>query len=154
MSHEIIHTLIVPLQAIAAIAFLVALVSLALLIYANPLGATAQEILYLRANALKTPLGLLAVIVLLESMQFLIPALVAYKLVPIDEATFDATLATFNGAVDLLQAVLLVAASMLTIRIFKRYTRRGVRAWADRATTELVSATRRRKIRPGDARER
>ncbi|HVL88161.1 MAG TPA: hypothetical protein VM681_09205 [Candidatus Thermoplasmatota archaeon] len=142
MAFETLEEFLPPLSALAALAFVVVVVRLAMLLYANPLGAFAQEILYLRANALRLPLALLAVFLLLESVQALLPFLVTYQLVP---SIDDRTLKTITTALGLLQAVLLVAASLLMIRIFSRYTKRGVQQLVRRATDELVRATRRRR---------
>lgn len=108
------------MHAFAGALFLAMLVRLALLLGATPVGTMQPEILYLRSEVFRPLAWLVLVLLVLEAVQLLLPALVQADLLrtPLD--------ALGAAVIDLLQALLLIVVAAGTLRAFKPYSRRSL----------------------------
>jgi hypothetical protein len=139
-------TLLVLLQAAAALGFLGALLRLGLLLGATPVGAMRQEILYVRGAVFRPLVRLLVVLLVLEAAELLLATL--GWLAPGWAATQPSGgLATTPDAlllgINTVQALLLVILAVGTLRAFRPYSRRSLRGLEDLARQGVEGLARR-----------
>jgi hypothetical protein len=91
---------------------------LALLLGATPVGSMTQEILYLRGDVFRPMVRLVVIFLALEGVDLLLPALAQ-----VADTTWAAQAAR---VLDLVQALLLVALAIGTLRAFTPYSRRSL----------------------------
>ena len=111
--------LVAGVQAAAAVVFLALLVRVALLLGATPAGAMTEEILYLRFDLFRPMLHVVIVLLALEGVQLLLPA--------IDDLRFwRFPMAGAMAVLDLVQAALLLFLGASLLRVFRPYSRRSL----------------------------
>lgn len=115
---------------------------MALLLGATPVGVMRDEIFYLRADRFRPLLRVGLLLLGLEAVQLLLPLLEALGTVR------AAWVATATIAVDLTQAVLLLAVALGTLRAFLPYSRRSL-AELEVVARRSIEAVARRVPRPG-----